>query len=88
MTILGKTAERSSDWRAMRGLSYPDLAARVMCPFVGNSIAFNFEYPDGPFHNTFVWDPSNKQWVCRMENKDAAGNWKLFATDTLRRASQ
>jgi threonine synthase len=29
-----------ADWRAMRGLSYPDLAARVMCPFVGNSIAF------------------------------------------------
>jgi len=54
----------------------------------GNAIAFNFEYPDGPFHNTFAWDPSNKQWICRMENKDAAGNWKPFATDTLRRDSQ
>jgi threonine synthase len=30
----------SADWRAMRGLSYPDLAARVMTPFVGDSIAF------------------------------------------------
>ena len=30
----------AADWRAMRGLSYPDLAARVMCPFVGRSIAF------------------------------------------------
>jgi threonine synthase len=29
-----------ADWRAMRGLSYPDLAARVMCPFVGESIPF------------------------------------------------
>ena len=29
-----------ADWRAMRGLSYPELAARVMCPFVGESIAF------------------------------------------------
>src|SRR5471032_2596581 len=28
------------DWRAMRGLSYPDLAARVMAPFVGQSIPF------------------------------------------------
>jgi threonine synthase len=27
-------------WRAMRGLSYPDLAARIMAPFVGTSIAF------------------------------------------------
>jgi threonine synthase len=29
-----------ADWRAMRGLSYPELVARVMCPFVGTSIAF------------------------------------------------
>ena len=28
------------DWRAMRGLPYPDLAARVMQPFVGTSIPF------------------------------------------------
>jgi threonine synthase len=30
----------AADWRSMRGLSYPDLAARVMSPFVGSSIAF------------------------------------------------
>src|SRR5258708_11080533 len=30
----------ASDWRAMRGLSYRDLAARVMATFVGGSIAF------------------------------------------------
>jgi threonine synthase len=30
----------AEDWRAMRGLSYPDLAARVMAPFVAGSIAF------------------------------------------------
>ncbi len=29
-----------ADWRAMRGLSYPELAARVMAPFVGEAIAF------------------------------------------------
>ena len=29
-----------ADWRAMRGLSYPDLAARVMSPFTGESIPF------------------------------------------------
>jgi threonine synthase len=29
-----------ADWRAMRGLSYADLAARVMQPFVGTSIPF------------------------------------------------
>jgi threonine synthase len=30
----------AADWRAMRGLSYPELAARVMCPFVTGSISF------------------------------------------------
>ncbi len=29
-----------SDWRAMRALPYPELAARVMQPFVGGSIPF------------------------------------------------
>jgi threonine synthase len=29
-----------ADWRAMRGLAYPDLAARMMCQFVGQSIPF------------------------------------------------
>ena len=30
----------AADWRAMRGLSYAELAARVMAPFVGESIPF------------------------------------------------
>lgn len=30
-----------ADWRSMRVLSYPELAARVMQPFTGTSIAFN-----------------------------------------------
>ena len=29
-----------ADWRAMRGLSYSELVARVMAPFVGNAIPF------------------------------------------------
>ncbi len=31
----------AADWRAMRSLSYPDLAARVMSPFVGTAIPFD-----------------------------------------------
>ncbi len=27
-----------ADWRALRGLAYPDLAARVMAPFAGDAI--------------------------------------------------
>ncbi len=29
-----------ADWRALRGLPYPELAARIMQPFVGEAIAF------------------------------------------------
>jgi hypothetical protein len=51
----------------------------------GNTIKFVFEYPDGPFHNTFTWDPEAKRWTFLMEQKDATGKWKVFAEDTLRR---
>ncbi|MBI3448806.1 MAG: DUF1579 family protein [Acidobacteria bacterium] len=51
----------------------------------GNSIRFVFEYPDGPFHNTFRWDPAANGWTCLLEQKDGAGRWTVFAEDTLRR---
>ena len=50
----------------------------------GNSIKFIFEYPDGPFHNTFTWNPETKSWVFLMEQKDRTGKWAVFAEDTLR----
>jgi hypothetical protein len=52
----------------------------------GNSIRFVFEYPDGPFHNTFTWDPQEKTWSCLLEQKDSAGRWTTLAADSLRRA--
>jgi hypothetical protein len=45
----------------------------------GDSIRFTFEYPDGPFHNTFTWNPQAKSWRFMLENKDTAGKWKSFA---------
>ena len=52
----------------------------------GNSIKFVFEYPDGPFHNTFTWNASDKAWTFLLEQKNKEGKWTTFATDTLRRA--
>jgi hypothetical protein len=49
----------------------------------GNSIRFVFEYPDGPFLNTFTWIPEKKSWTFLMQQKDATGKWTLFAEDTL-----
>lgn len=51
----------------------------------GNSIEFRFEYPYGPFFNTFTWDPVAKTWQLRMENQLSDGTRKLFAIDTLQR---
>lgn len=48
----------------------------------GNSIKFNFEYPDGPFHNTFSWNPQENSWRFLLEQKDTAGKWKTFADQT------
>jgi hypothetical protein len=51
----------------------------------GNSIKFVFEYPDGPFQNTFTWNPDKKSWTFLMQQKDQTGKWTLFAEDTLMR---
>ncbi len=51
----------------------------------GNSIKFVFEYPDGPFHNTFTWDREAKTWNFLMRSKDKTGKWAVFAEDNLRR---
>lgn len=51
----------------------------------GQSIKFIFEYPDGPFHNTFTWQPETKTWIFLMEHKDRTGKWGVFAEDMLRR---
>jgi len=50
---------------------------------VGNSIEFRFNYPDGPFFNTFTWLPDKNQWVMRLESQDSSGARNPFATDTL-----
>jgi hypothetical protein len=51
----------------------------------GDSIEFVFQYPDGPFYNTFTWDPKAKSWTFRTESQNKEGKRVLFAVDTLRR---
>jgi hypothetical protein len=50
-----------------------------------NTIEFRFEYPDGPFFNTFTWNPETKQWRFRLESQDKSGQRRLFAIDSLER---
>jgi hypothetical protein len=45
----------------------------------GNQIKFVFEYPDGPFHNTWRWNAEEKSWEWLMEQKNKDGKWVLFA---------
>jgi hypothetical protein len=51
----------------------------------GDSIEFEFQYPDAPFFNTFTWDAKAKGWTFRMESQNKDGKRTLFAEDTLRR---
>jgi len=51
----------------------------------GDSIEFRFEYPDGPFFNTFSWDAQRRRWSFRMESTKKNGERVLFAEDTLTR---
>jgi Protein of unknown function (DUF1579) len=51
----------------------------------GDSIKFVFEYPDGPFHNTFTWNAEAKTWTFLMQQKDRSSKGTLFGEDTLKR---
>lgn len=53
----------------------------------GNEIRFVFEYPDGPFHTTFRWDPDKNTWRWLMEQKDKNGKWSSFADLKLSRVT-
>lgn len=50
----------------------------------GSAIRFAFAYPDGPFENTFTFDPEERTWTSRMRQQDAAGTWTTFAEDRFR----
>jgi hypothetical protein len=52
---------------------------------VGDTIAFVFQYDDGPFYNTFKWDARTESWTFTMEATGKDGKRELFAVDTLRR---
>ena len=34
----------------------------------GDAIEIEFQYPDGPFFNTFTWDEKTRTWTSRMES--------------------
>ncbi len=54
----------------------------------GNTIEFVFEYPDGPFHTSFRWDPQASAWHWLMRTKNKAGEWVEFGRFTLTRPAE
>ena len=50
-----------------------------------NRVEFVFDYAEGPFHNTFSWDPLSKTWTFLMQSETADGTRQFFAEDTLRK---
>jgi hypothetical protein len=53
----------------------------------GNAIRFVFEYPDGPFHNTYRWFPETGTWQWLLQEKNKEGKWIQFADFKLTRTS-
>jgi len=49
----------------------------------GNSVEFRFQYPDGPFFNTFSWEPETQTWHCHLQSAASDGTRSTFAKDTL-----
>ncbi|SRR5579871_3294421 len=54
----------------------------------GDTIRFLFEYNEGPFTNTFTWNPGKGTWRFLMESKGKDGKWANFGTFDLERVKQ
>jgi hypothetical protein len=50
-----------------------------------HSIRLVFEYPTGPLHNTFAWNPKDGTWSIQIKQKNQKGKWTDFADEILRR---
>jgi Protein of unknown function (DUF1579) len=50
----------------------------------GNEIALLFNYPEGPFHTTFAYDPQSDSWQMQMDSEEK-GKLKPFARTKLTR---
>ncbi|MGB8326352.1 MAG: hypothetical protein WCE48_02105 [Steroidobacteraceae bacterium] len=51
----------------------------------GNTIQFQFAYADGPFRDTFSFDPTRHTWSFLLESSERAGEWKHFARYEVKR---
>lgn len=63
----------------------PDYAAAGFGKRLGNKIQFVFKYSDGPFYNTFAWNPEALTWTFLMESEKRDGARVVFAEDTVRK---
>jgi hypothetical protein len=50
----------------------------------GDKLQFTYEYPSGPFKETWSWDAKERTWQLLVESK-VRGNWTTFSTVSLRR---
>jgi hypothetical protein len=51
----------------------------------GHSVAFRFEYPNGPFINKFIYDNENDTWRFYSTTKSNTGEWVNFGDIRLRK---
>lgn len=51
----------------------------------GDTLRLHFDYADGPFRDTFVYDRGADRWRFRLESGDAGGGWQPFADYDVRR---
>lgn len=49
------------------------------------SVEFLFNYPNGPFSNTFAWNRETDGWEMLLRQREESGEWRVFAKKTLER---
>lgn len=50
-----------------------------------STVQFTIPYPNGAFHDTFIYSPEMNTWLFVLEAAQPNGKWKHFARYTVRR---
>jgi hypothetical protein len=54
----------------------------------GNRLVLDFAYPEGPFRDTFTFDPATGGWRFLLETGDGKGGWTTFGDYAVRPAGR
>lgn len=85
VVLVGRADDRGgyvAHWCDTFGAAYSEVGRGTLAD---SAVEFRFNYPSGPFFNTWRYDPAQDAWTFTGESQNAGGSRTLFAREVIRR---